>query len=171
MKRGIESHVYKQGIGIYIDTPISNNQNSALIQIREYIIHLNDYVFQKAKTEEAKALINLCFTDFNMFFERIVNKENYFCNNPLFNQMNPQSFYKLFINGNNATRHDVNRLFNFRFIDKEITGLKNELDFLIKLKEKLEIKIENIAQSGISYSNFKELAYILRRAIEKLEAI
>lgn len=159
MTLGKRNYDYYPSLDFYIDISSDVQNGEHLKRIRDAAISINNDVLSDLKTEEANELESLCYSKFNEFVTKALEKQY----EPFFSKFNSDKFYSFFYNSSPEQKWEIVKFFNMRY-RYNISELKEEIPFLKRLKTRVERK--NAVLSGKNISG-----YIYSEFLKKLELI
>ena len=150
------------------DAPVGEFKNYFL-NIRRAALEINQEILTKIKVNEAKELEKLCYSDFDVFFNKIVDGQQSLRHDPLFSNFNPKSFYNFFIRSTPRIRWEIVKLFAERYTEHPFPTLKPESKFLKQLSDYLEIKNKLLEGKNVMGFVCSELCNQIKHSIKRLD--
>jgi len=169
MRKGKKSYQYMANLDYYLGEDSSSVYKNHLVRIRKAAIDLNNQLGYENDLAEAIRLEDLCYRDFELFRKEALYQESVYRSAPIFQFFNASKFYSFFLKSKGNVRWEIINTLSYRYRNIFV-ALKPEINFLEKLKQKVEKKIKTIPKNGPSHYLFDQFSKVLQNSIENLNA-
>lgn len=171
LKKGSKKAANRSVYQPFLEDYLGLGQDAAkhVVDLSRHILDLN--LKLKAKNEIAKSnsLEEIYQKDISAFAYKLYDEKNEYSYMPLFSYFNPHKFYLFIIRNDNSKRRLIAKMFKSRYEDY-CKYLTEEIDFLLKLKAKLQGK-RKAYPIGIDSIVYNELYSVIEDAINKLSEV
>lgn len=170
MKTGKVNYKYFVNLDFHLSVDGNAEYKERLVRIRNAALDINKKILIKNQAFDSSRLEKICYENFEQFCAETLNKDKPYFYTPIFQTFNAHKFYLLFLKSDNKMKWEIAHFWRRRYSDFPANELKSEIDFLEKLKQKIEIKTSSLSKHGVTYYIFNELGIILNESINKLNS-
>ncbi len=168
MKKGKSNYKFQHTLGFYLSVEPNSEHKDRLLRIRKVALEINNEIDSVSKKNDSKRLEDSCYQNFQGFYAEVLKHNSQFSFVPIFKNFNPIKFYQFFLKSNGETKWQIVNFWSSRYRDYPNPDLKQEIDFLEALKNKLTIKLNVLPKHGIINFLFNEHINTLQTSIDRL---
>lgn len=168
MKNGKSNYNFHPALDFYLSIDNSSEHKEQLLRIRSIALKMNNEIDSLSKQTDYKRLENSCYENFEQFCVEVLKHDSQYSFVAIFKNFNPSKFYQFFSKSNGDVKWKIVLFWRNRYRDHPYDELKQEVDFLEKLKRKLLIKLNALPKRGPTNFMYNEHVSILQASIERL---
>lgn len=168
MKVGKTNYKFQHSLNLYLGVETNSEHKERLLKIRNVALEINNEIDSISKQIESKRLENDCYESFQKFYDEVLKYDSQYFYIPIFKNFNANKFYQFFLKSDGETKWKIVNLWSNRYRDYPYSELKQEIDFLEALKNKLTIKLNGVPKRGLSNFIFNEHIKTLQLSIDSL---
>lgn len=136
--KGIDRYNYVYDLDFYLNVNNESKIRDYLITIRKHILKINENILLKNKTSDYKRLEQLCYEDFNSFFNELSTRDKDYYYSPILKNFKAQKFFEFYLNSNNEQKWTILNFFKSRYKNTMLDYMKEEKIFLEEFVKILE---------------------------------
>lgn len=164
IRKGKDNYKYIPSLEMFLTANQNAKYYDNYVNITKVIFAINNEKKKNAEKIEYENLQKLLDDDFEIFKEKVMNKDFV----PILNSFDPGKFYTFYIKAKLSTKWQVNSLLKYRYRQNLYQSLHDELKFLEIIHKKNKNKIKRIANSGLEFFIYDDLDNILNNTIENM---
>jgi hypothetical protein len=166
MEKGVENYKYMPDLDFHLSIGDTAEYKENLNGIKKRALELNREIEKNNLANEKEKFEELCYTNFELFFEKILDptQKQYF--EPVLSEFDSNKFFKFFQNQLHL-RTPIQRLIVTRYQHRH-TLLRPEITFLMGLLEEAEQVESSKLGRNVSGQIIRNLITYLRAAIDNL---
>ena len=168
MKKGKPNYKFQHSLDFYLSVDANSEYKERLLRIRKVALEINSEIDLISKQVDSKRIENNCYSNFQDFYEEVLKHNSQYLYLPIFKNFSANKFYQFFLKSNGDTKWQIVRFWSNRFGDYPYSELKQEIDFLEALKNRLIIKLKGLPKRGIINFIFNEHVKALQTSIDRL---
>lgn len=168
MKNGKSNYKFQHSLDFYLSIEANSEHKDRLLRIRKVALEINNEIDSVSKKNDSMRLEDSCYENFQGFYEEVLKHDSKYSYVPIFKNFNSNKFYQFFLKSNGDTKWQIVRFWSSRYRDYPYSDLKQEIDFLEALKNKLTLKLNGLPKRGISNFIFNEHIRTLQTSIDRL---
>lgn len=162
MKKGKPKYSFHNSLEFYLDIDENSPYTEALLRLRNVIIEFNNEIYSDLNEIEYMGLEDNCYNNFQEFHQELSKRNNKYSYVPIFKNFSVTKFYKFLSKTDGQSQWQVIQLWRRRYNNHSFFELKQEVDFLEELKNKLVRRQKKIPKSGLK-------SYIIKTHIRALQ--
>ena len=168
MKKGKSNYRFQHSLDFYLSVDANSEHKERLLRIRKVALEINNEIDLVSKQVDSNRLEDSCYKNFQEFYEEVLKHDSQYSHVPILKNFNANKFYQFFLKSNGDTKWQIVRFWSSRYRDYPYSELKQEINFLETLKNKLIKKLNGLPKSGVINFIFNEHVRTLQISIDRL---
>lgn len=169
LNKGAANFSYFASLDFHLNIEDSSNNKIHLENIKKVALEINDSLIQEITNEKYRELEELYKINVEEFISKLLDKNEHYILEPIFENFSVRNFYSFFINSSGDIKWKIIGLFRHRYHEYVYSGLKPEIKFIEALVQKIERKIQVLPSKGITSFIYKDFLKTLNQSVDRLK--
>jgi hypothetical protein len=169
LNKGSANFSYVASLDFHLNIEDLSSNKIHLENIKKVALEINESLIQEITNEKYREIEELYKTNVDEFTLKLIDKNEHYIHEPVFENFSVRNFYSFFINSSGDIKWKIVSLFRHRYPEYVYSGLQPEIKFIEELGKKIERKIQTLPSKGITSFVYKEFLKTLNQSVDRLK--